>query len=77
MLRREDLMANSTSGAGLVRTTARIAHALLRDQVLAVLAPVYLVHHRAIVEAAPKIAERDTCGPNRAIDLQPTSIGRS
>jgi hypothetical protein len=71
-------MANSTSGAGLVRNTARIAHALLRDQVLAVLAPVYLVHHRrAIVETAAGIAERDTCGPSPAIDLHPTGIGRS
>jgi len=73
-----NFMANSTSHAGFVRNTARLAHALLRDQVLAVLAPVYLVRHRgAIVETARGNGERDTCGPTRAIDLQPTGIGRS
>ena len=71
-------MANSTSGARFIRTTASIAHLFLRDQVLALLAPVYLLQYRrASAVLAGEIANAPTCGPNRAIDLQPTGIGRS
>ena len=71
-------MANPMSDARLVRTSASIAHAFLRDQVLAVLAPVFFVQHcRAIVEPAREIADVRTCGLNSEIDPQPTGIGRS
>jgi hypothetical protein len=77
--RREELMANSKSDAGLVRNSARVAHVLLRDQVLTILAPLYYFsqHHRAIAEPTAPVAGAPTCGPTRAIDLQPTGIGRS
>ena len=68
-------MANSKYDAGLVHTTASFAHAFLRDQVLAILAPVYLFQHRRVsAVSATEIA--DAC-PARAIDLQPTGLGRS
>jgi hypothetical protein len=77
-------MANSKSDAGLVRNSARVAHVLLRDQVLTILAPLYYFsqhhrsqHHCAIAEPTGPIADAPTCGPTRAIDLQPTGIGRS
>ena len=71
-------MANSKSDAGLVRNTASFAHAFLRDQVLAILAPVYLFQHRrASTASAREIADACACGPNSAIELQPTGIGRS
>jgi hypothetical protein len=71
-------MPKSKSDAGLVRSSASIAHAFLRDQVLAILAPVYLLQHRrASAVFAREIADEPTCGPNRAINLQPTGIGRS
>jgi hypothetical protein len=71
-------MPKSKSDAGLIRSGASIAHAFLRDQVLAFLAPVYLLqHHRACAVPGREIANEPTCGPNRAIDLQPTGIGRS
>lgn len=71
-------MANSTSGAGLVRSGARIAFGFVHDQALAVLAPWYWFQRRhAIVEMTGEIAHTSTCGPKRAIDLQPTGLGRS
>ena len=71
-------MANSTSDAGLVCSAARVAHVLLRDQVLTLLAPLYyLSPHRAIAGTTPTITDAPTCEPTRAIDLQPTGIGRS
>jgi hypothetical protein len=77
--RREELMANSKSDAGLVRNSARVAHVLLRDQVLTILAPLYYFsqHRRAIAEPTGPVADAPPCGPTRAIDLQPTGIGRS
>jgi hypothetical protein len=72
-------MANWTADAGRVRDSARVAHAFVRDQVLTLLSPLYyVVHHsRAIAEPTGTIAASPTCGPTRAIDLQPTGIGRS
>ena len=72
-------MANSTSDAGIVCSAARVAHVFIRDQVLTLLAPLYYVSplHRAIAETTGPIADASTCGPTRAIDLQPTGIGRS
>jgi hypothetical protein len=77
--RREEFMANCTSDAGLVRTTARVAHDFLCDQVLTILAPLYCFshQHRAMAAPAAPIAASSTCGPTRAIDLQPTGLGRS
>jgi hypothetical protein len=72
-------MANWTSDAGLVRSSARVAHVFLYDQVLAILAPLYCLsrHPGAVAETTRPIANSPTCGPARAIDLQPTGIGRS
>jgi hypothetical protein len=77
--RREELMANSKSDTGLVRSSARVAHVFLRDQVLTILAPLYYLsqHHRATAEPKGTIADAPPCGPTRAIDLSPTGIGRS
>jgi hypothetical protein len=71
-------MANLTSNAGFVRITAGAAHAFLREQVLTIFAPIYLFQYRrASARSAGDVADARTCGPNRAIDLQPTGIGRS
>jgi len=69
-------MPNSKSDAGLVRTSASFAHAFLRDQMLAILAPVYLFQHRrASTVSAREIADACACGPTSAIELH--GIGRS
>ena len=71
-------MANLMSDAGFVRGSARMAYGFLHHQVLTLLAPWYCLQRRhAIVETAREIADASPCGPNRAIDLQPTGIGRS
>lgn len=71
-------MANSTSDAGVVGRAASVVHAFLREQVLTMCAPVYLLRYRrTTTETAGKAADLPTCGPTRAIDLQPTGIRRS
>lgn len=71
-------MANSTADAGVVGRSASVVHAFLREQVLTVLAPVYLFRHRrATTDTARDLADLPTCGPTQAIDLQPTGIRRS
>jgi hypothetical protein len=71
-------MANSKFEAGLVRSSASIAHAFLRDQVLTILAPVYLLHvRRKYAASGREIAGETPCGPQGAIELQPTGAGRS
>lgn len=71
-------MAKSTSDTGLFETSARAAHGFLRDQVLAILAPVYLFRYRRASDNADVVvAASAPCGSNPAIDLHPTGIGRS
>jgi hypothetical protein len=76
--RYRNLMAIRLSDAGLVRRGAKVAHGLLRDQVLALLAPVsYLRYRRRTVESGGEITDVAICGLTRVIDRQTTDIGRS
>ena len=71
-------MAKWTSDTAVFESSARAAHGFLRDQVLAILAPVYLFRYRrASARADVQTAPSATCGSNQAIDLHPTGIGRS
>lgn len=71
-------MANSMSDTGLFESSARAAHGFLRDQVLAMLAPVYLFRYRRASDTAGgRTTASAPCGSTPAIDLHPTGIGRS
>lgn len=71
-------MAKPTSGTGLLESSASAAHGFLRDQVLAILAPMYLFRYRRKPAAdARQTGSSASCGSRPAIDLHPTGIGRS
>jgi hypothetical protein len=74
----EEIMANRKSETGAVSSTvggsARVVHAFVRDQVLTMLAPVYLLRHR---RASRDVGPDASCTSRATIELHPTGIGRS
>jgi hypothetical protein len=71
-------MANRNSETGVVGSSARVVHAFLRDQVLTILAPVYLLRQRrASLDMVRDVAHEASCTSHGTIELHPTGIGRS
>jgi hypothetical protein len=75
-------MANRNSETGVVGSSARVVHAFLRDQVLTMLAPVYLLRQRRTSLASVRnrvcdVAPDASCTSTATIELHPTGIGRS
>jgi len=66
-------MANQSSDFGLAQRTGNLAYTMVREQVLAILAPWYYVRQRRAMHRFPsEIGDAAGCGPNHTIELQPT-----
>jgi hypothetical protein len=70
-------MSHSKSDAGLVGRSARVVHSFVREQVLLALAPVYLLRYGRVETETPPADVAGDDRPARAIDLYPSSAGRS
>ena len=75
-------MANSTSdsrlvGRGFTGFCARFAHGFVREQVLALLAPVFLMRHGRTAAAAAVAVEASVRGARHSVDLYASRVGRS
>jgi hypothetical protein len=74
----EEIMANRKFESGVVGSSARVVHAFLRDQVLTMFAPVYLLRQRrASLMVLRDVANDTSCTSRGTIELNPTGIGRS
>jgi hypothetical protein len=75
---RGEKQGNSMRRTGFVRVSAAFAQAFVREQLLALVAPMsFLRPVGARRDAAGGVSTAVPCGPNRVVDLQPTGAGRS